>query len=43
MNEKEREIQEESYRQFQERMNLPVCAQDLTEEEMEDLKRKGLI
>ncbi len=43
MTEKEKEIQEESFRQFQERMNLPICTVDLTEEELEELREKGLI
>ena len=34
---------EEEYRAFQDRLNLPGCAQDLTDEELEDLKSKGLI
>lgn len=43
MTKKEKEKQEENYRLFQERMNLPGCAVDLSEEELEKLKKEGLI
>ena len=43
MTEQEKMVSEEEYRLFQERMNLPGCARDLTEEELDELKKEGLI
>ncbi len=43
MTKEKKEKQEEDYRLFQERMNLPGCAEDLSEEEIEELKKERLI
>ena len=43
MTEEEQRISEESYILFQERMALPGCAVELTEEELEQLREEGLL
>lgn len=43
MTENEKKEKNESYKLFQERMNLPGCARELTREQIEELKSKGII